>query len=301
MEKDHLFLSQLLIDWSLNDIIRDNLSVLARRKLPIEDEFNNDLKRSRKAREISIWIVFASRIIIDVHNLLGKDVERGYDAFRSGTQAALQVLDLQVKGNELVPGGNGESWHSRDADLPARFYNFLNFSVLRSPLPSLKALYLQQLSGRPTVIHELPQDVREQALKEMLATGFSFHNDDVLSEHSVTLEKIDLKPKKPDKDSNFLYANDPLYGGTLEFNLAFVMEKAGITLADHHLTIFAMAQLYNICRQTKINQGEWPELDRIIELHIGQLFSGQLPTRPSECHTRLSIRMGRTANVSARN
>lgn len=67
------------------------------------------------------------------------------------------------------------------------------------------------------------------------------------------------------------------------------------------MQIFAMAHLYKICRQTKINQGEWPELDRIIELHIGQLFSGQLPTRPSECHTRLPIRIGATANVSARN
>lgn len=109
MEKDHLFLSQLLIDWSLNDTIRDNLSVLARRKLTVEDEFKNELERLRKAREISIWTVFASRIIIDVHDLLGKDVERGYDDFRSGTQAALKVLDLQVKGNELVSGGNGES------------------------------------------------------------------------------------------------------------------------------------------------------------------------------------------------
>lgn len=165
----------------------------------------------------------------------------------------------------------------------------------------MKALYLQQLSGRPTVIHELPQDVREQALKEMLATGFGFHDDDVLSEHSVTSEMMDLKPIKPDKDSNFLYANNPLYGGTLKFNLAFDMEKAGITLANHHLMIFAMAYLYNISRQRKIYQGEWPEQDRIIELHIGQLFSGQLPTRPSECHTRLSIRMGPTANASARN
>ena len=78
------------------------------------------------------------------------------------------------------------------------------------------------------------------------------------------------------------------------------MEKAGINLANHHLSIFAMAHLYNICRQTKTIQGEWPELDRIIQLHIGQLFAGQLPTRPSECHTRLSMRMGITANASAR-
>ena len=101
------------------------------------------------------------------------------------------MLDLQVKDNELVPGGNGECWHARDADLPARIYNFLKFWVVSAPLPSLKASYLQQRSCQPTVIDELPQDVREQALKKMLATGFGFHNDDVLPEHSVTLENME--------------------------------------------------------------------------------------------------------------
>ena len=79
------------------------------------------------------------------------------------------------------------------------------------------------------------------------------------------------------------------------------MEKADITFANHQLTIFAMAHLYNLLQQTKVIQGKWPELDRIIQLHIGQLFAGQLPTRPSECHTRLSMRMGTTANAFARN
>lgn len=112
---------------------------------------------------------------------------------------------------------------------------------------------------------------------------------------------MDLKPIKPAKDSNFPYAKNPVYGGTLIFNLALDMEKARITLASHYLTIFAMAHLYNFLQQTKVIQSKWSELDGIIHLHIGQLFAGQLPTRPSECHTRLSIRMSTTANSFARN
>ena len=149
--------------------------------------------------------------------------------------------DFQVKGNRVALGRNGEYWHAKDADLPASIYNFLNFWVFRAPLPSLKALGLQQLYGQL------------------------------------------------------------LYGGTLKFSLALDMEMAGITLADHHSTIFAMAHLYNICRQTETIHGECPEPDRIIQLHIGQLFAGQLTTRPFECHTRLSIRMGSTANAFVRN
>ena len=85
------------------------------------------------------------------------------------------------------------------------------------------------------------------------------------------------------------------------FNLILDTEKAGIAFANHHLTIYAMAHLYNILQQTRTAQGRWLELDRIIQLYIGQLFAGQLPTKPSECHTRLSIRMGTTAGAFAPN
>ena len=292
-------MSQILIDSSLNDVIRDDLAGHTQQKPPVEDEFSNSLERLRKEGEISVWIVFASRIILDIQDLLGTDVENVYEELRSVTQNALKVLDFHVEGDELVPGGNGECWHVKDADLPLNIHNSLKYWVVQAPLPSVKAMCDQQGVGQHTRIDDLPQETREQVLKEARARGI--HNDNVLPEHNATAEKMDLKPIKPAKDPNFLYAKNPLYGGTLMFNLALDMEKAGITFANHHLTIFAMAHLYNILQQTKVIPGKWPELDRIIQLHIGQLFAGQLPTKPSECHTRLSIRMGTTANAFARN
>ena len=297
-EKEDLLLSQLLIDSSLYDMIRDGLSDRTGQRPPIQDEFNSGLEHLRKAGEISVWIVFASRIILDIQDILGSDVGRGYDSLRSAAQDALTVLDFHVEGKELAPGGNGECWHVKDADLPLRVHNSLKYWVVEAPLPSVKALCDQQGVGHFGDIEDLPPEAREQVLQDMRARGI--HNDDVLPEHNATAEKMDLKSIKPAKDPNFLYANNPLYGGTLMFNLALDMEQAGITFANHHLTIFAMAHLYNVLQQTKVIQGKWPELDKIIQLHIGQLFAGQLPTRPSECHTRLSIRMGTTANAFAR-
>ena len=298
-EKEDLLLSQILIDSSLNDIIREGSAERTGQKPPVEDEFSNALECLRKAREISVWIVFASRIVLDIQDILGRDVERGYNDLRSTTQDALKVLDFHVEGDELVPGGNGECWHVKDADLPLKIHNSLKYWVVQAPLPSVKALCDQKELGQDGDIDDLPPETRERVMSEMRARGL--HNDDVLPEHKATAEKLDLKPIKPAKDPNFLYAQNPLYGGTLMFNLALDMEKAGITFANHHLTIFAMAHLYNLLQQTKVIKGNWPELDRIIQLHIGQLFAGQLPTRPSECHTRLSIRMGTTANAFARN
>lgn len=298
-EKEDLLLSQILIDSSLNDVIRDELAEQVGQKPPVEDEFSNGLESLRKAGEISVWVVFASRMVLDIQDILGKDVERGYDNLRSSTQDALKVLDFHVEGNELVPGGNGECWHFKDADLPLNIHNSLKYWVVQAPLPSFKAFFDEQGHGQDGGIDDLPPEAREQVLNQLRARGI--HNDNVLPEHNATAEKMDLKAIKPAKDPKFLYAKNPLYGGTLMFNLALNMEKAGIAFANHHLTIFAMAHLYNVLQQMKLIECKWPELDRIIQLHIGQLFTGQLPTRPSECHTRLSIRIGTTASAFARN
>lgn len=298
-EKEDLLLSQILIDSSLSDIIRDNVPDRTGQKPPVEDEFSNGLECLRKAGEISVWIVFASRVILDIQDILGRDVEHSYIDLRNSTQEALGVLDFHIEGDELVPGGSGECWHVKDADLPLKIHNSLKYWVVQAPLPSVKAMCDREGVGSNVGIEDLPPEVREQVSREMRARGL--HNDDVLPEHMATAEKMDLKPIKPAKEPDFLYAHNPLYGGTLMFNLVFDMEMAGITFANHHLTIFAMAHLYNILQQTKVIQGKWPDLDRIIQLHIGQLFAGQLPTKPSECHTRLSIRMGTTASAFARN
>lgn len=298
-EKEDLLLSQILIDSSLSDVVRGDLAKRTGSKPPIEDEFSNGLELLRKVGEISVWIVFASRIVLDIHDILDRDVGDGYDRLRSAAQDTLMVLDFHIEGDELVPGEDGECWHIKDSDLPLSIHNHLQFWVVTAPLPSLKALCDLQGVGQIHDIEDLPPETKEQVLKEIRARGL--HNDDVLPEHRATAEKMDLKPIKPAKDPNFLYANNPLYSGTLMFSLALDVEKAGITFANHHLTIFAMSHLYNVLQQTKAIQGKWTELDKIIQLHVGQLFAGQLPTRPSECHTRLSIRMGTTASAFARN
>ena len=139
-EKEDLFLSQILIDLSLNDVIREGLGDRTGQKSPVEDEFSNGLECLRNAREISAWIVFASRIILDVQEILGRDVEGGYNDIRSATQDALKVLGFHVEGDKLVPGGNGECWHVKDADLLLKMHNSLKYWVVQAPLPSVKAL-----------------------------------------------------------------------------------------------------------------------------------------------------------------
>lgn len=130
-EEEDLLLSQFLIDSSLNGMIRDPANQPGQ-KPPVEDEFNHGLERFREAGENLVWIVFASKIIIDVQDILGNDVGRGYDDLRTTAHDTSNVLDFHVEGIELMPGGNGECWHSKDADLPLNIHNSLQYWVVQA-------------------------------------------------------------------------------------------------------------------------------------------------------------------------
>ena len=283
------------MDSSLNDIVRPGIKEEMKREAPPEDQFSDGLTKLRKDGEVSVWIVFASRVVLDINEVLSEDAECGYKELRKVGADALKVLDFHSEGDELVPGGN-LCWHVKDADIAQSIYNIAYFWLQGAPIPSVKALIMAQRPSNELVdFHELPTEVQAQLRVQ------GIHNDNVLPEHEANARKMDLKSLKPAKDHSFIYNKNPLYCGTLAFNIAIDMGIAGIKLANHQLTIFATAHLYNALQQTNIIQGKWPEMDRIIEVHIGQLFAGALPKKPSECHTRLSVRLGASASEFARN
>lgn len=295
-EQEHLLLSQILIDSSLTDLLVPMLKEQRGREAPPEDEFSVGLLKLRQEGEVSAWIVFASKVILDIHEILGADVKRGYQELSQAGAAATKILDFRPKGTELLPGG-GLCWQSKDVDVAQDVYDFADFWIKEAPIPSFKAMFAadQKPRSEPQSLHELPQEVQDH----LRARGI--HNDDVLPEHQANADKLELSLIKPAEDPAFIYNSNPLYCGSLAFNIAIDMEIAGIRLANHHLTIFAVAHLYNALQQANVVRGKWPELDKIIQLHIGQLFAGKLPTKPSECHTRLSVRMGASASDFARN
>ena len=295
-EQEHLLLSQILIDSSLTDLVVPLLIKQRGRKAPPEDEFSEGLLKLRMEGEFSAWIVFASKVILDIYDILGADAKRGYSELSHAGAAAMEILDFHPQGNELMPGG-GLCWRTKDVDIAQDIYDFADFWIKEGPLPLFKARYAadHKAESEPQDLEELPQKVQDH----LRARGI--HNDDVLPEHKANAEKMDISFIKPAEDPAFIYNSNPLYCGSLAFNIAIGMEIAGIRLANHHLTIFAVAHLYNALQQADVVRGKWPELDKIIQLHIGQLFAGKLPTKLSECHTRLSVRMGASASDFARN
>ncbi|MCJ1453627.1 hypothetical protein MMC28_003974 [Mycoblastus sanguinarius] len=287
------------MDSSLSDTIRPGMVEWRKQDPPAEDEFSDGLQKLRKEGELSVWIVFASKVMLDIGDILGEDVGRGYKELRNEAVNTSKVLDFHDEGGiELVPGGAGECWHLKDSDLPMKVYETVEHWILKAPVPGCKVMFDPKELDLPS-IEELEPEARAHIEREMRARGI--HNDDVLPEHMATAKRLNLKPIKPSTDPDFIFTHNPLLCGTMMFNVALDMEKAGIALANHQLTIFAIAHLYNALQQANIIQGRWPELDKIIHMHIGQLFAGQLPTKPKDCRSQLSVRLGTSANAFARN
>jgi hypothetical protein len=73
------------------------------------------------------------------------------------------------------------------------------------------------------------------------------------------------------------------------------------TLANSLRAILGIAHLYNAVHQTVALTTRWDDLDKVIELHMRQLFAGEFPKSPKEMYTRFMTRTGTSASTFARN
>lgn len=283
-EDEDVRLTRMLMDMSSHDILQ---KVFKDRKEPVQDELSTALHRLRNG-EVSVWIVFAARVCLDIQSILGKKVGKPYETLKTAANAASTVLDLRVEGDELVPGGSGERWLVKDAEHMMNLHAMLTFWIINNPFPFLKEKVLEDHDPDQWV--KVPEEM-EGIMKEVE----EMNNGNVLPEHRETAKKLNIRPIEPNPELTYIFTRSPVYCGALAFNVAADMEKAGVALANHHLTIFTMSHLYNALQQTGLLKGRWPEMDSIIKLHVKALFAGDLPTNPKECHCRFSHQLGLSA------
>lgn len=283
-EEEDVRLTQMLMDMSSNDIFQ---KVFKDRKEPVQDELSTGLHKLRNG-EVSVWIVFAARVCLDIQAILGKKVGKPYETLKAAANAASTVLDMRVEGNELVPGGSGERWLAKDAEHMMNLHAMLTFWIINNPFPPLKEKILED--------HDPDQWVKvPEEMKGIMKEVEEMNNRNVLPKHRETAKKLNIRPIEPNPELAYIFTRNPVYCGALAFNVAVDMEEAGVALANHHLTIFTMSHLYNALQQTGLLKGRWPEMDSIIKLHVKALFAGDLPTNPKECHCRFSLQLGLSA------
>jgi hypothetical protein len=107
-----------------------------------------------------------------------------------------------------------------------------------------------------------------------------------------TIKEFDFQHIEPSSIPSFIYAANPIFCGMRIFELALDMEHAGLALENHHQSIFVVAHLYNAMLQTGLLKIRWPEMDHIIQLHIGTFFAGELPKTERDFSSRFALQLG---------
>lgn len=177
---------------------------------------------------------------------------------------------------------------------------------LEPAFPSFRQYMLAQNPQPPDDVRPSQEELErmgDRLLQVTISPSLRERNDadhEISSAQSKQYEenykRLSPKPIWPNKDPNFATNRNPLYCGTILLNLAALTEEAGVALANHHLSIFATVHLYNALRQMGLTQIRWPEMDKIIENHIGPIFAVSIPTTPEDMQSRMFYRLGSVSN-----
>ncbi|KAK3705021.1 hypothetical protein LTR37_013538 [Vermiconidia calcicola] len=275
-EEEDKLLSQLLIDIALVDEARGHLGELSKDDHRIRDAFAVDDVLSTHMRKlwtmenITVTSVFAARLWLDIVDLhQGKP---DATSILSGEAAQVQdSFEFHIDSTGALDTGGGVRWLKKDDSLPMEVYTIMQ-QIERPSFHLFKQMMLDQNSNTESEsmdIHDpkTPPEIREA--------------------------RLDIKMIRPHENLNFASEYNPFFSGTKALELALKVEDAGVALANHHLSIFATAHLYNALRQHQVINFQWPVMDRIMELHVGPMFAGELPVTPQAMCTHLEVRIGR--------
>lgn len=364
-EEEDALLSQLMMDLDLfdfyNKTVKDN--GLGQYAPPAEDALSLGLRKLRTEGIISVSLVFASRIFLDLQDILGSKIalgRRDLDRTGNGIQKIMEATGCF--------SGSGEAylWLPKDAifmkQIPeinfrwiAKLEGKTRFAMMKDTFMKTQGVLepdwgkmgapepLNVVSEgpvnqpKPTAIDSSPGQAYSQLdsnkVKEVNLRGVQFPESPKLTnmstihmrvpngairpdgsidpvwkeklmaharaelkiddepcdpEHGENARKLNLRLIKPHEDMDFIFTHNPVYCGMMALRLITITEQAGIAHCCYHTVTTLVAYLYAECRRSKLLDAKWPAMEQMIELHLGDMFSGSLPQSATECYIRFT-------------
>lgn len=300
-EEEDKLLSQLLLDITMIDDFKRQMKQIGKKghteltmygAPPVDDILSNYMRELWKAGEVSATSVFAARLWLDII-----DVNQG----APNTTAILtcegetvqSAFGFHVDDQGVLDTAEGVRWLAKDNHLLLGIHAIQQ----RIQTPTLHEYKRMMLDANPEQKSfsledpETPAEIKEELRKRMEAEGRDTSPPE--PEHVENAKRMNIRMIRPNEDMNFAINYNPFLSGTIALDLMLKVEEAGIALANHHLSIFATAHLYNALRQHQLTDVHWPAMERIIDLHMVPLFAGELPRTPQAMYSRLELRIGR--------
>ena len=294
--QDETTLCQMLLSIAVYHVwipkLHQNLGFEVPHSLPIEDPISHGLRLIKAPNGVSLCFVFACRVFFDIQDILGDEVTDSYEKMVATAKFALSEVDYVVLNGVLGPRERQERWSEEDTRTVFRLWHTADLHVVHNPMMRFKE-ELRKFDARRVDPQDMTADNYEVAEKIMQSThSKSFKFTDKEPEHWEAMKKLDVQPINLAEDSFYLFQKNPLYCGTMCFQMVMDLEASGIGLANWQESIFPAAHLYNAGKQPGLLKGIWKELDTAIELYKQNLFADQLPTTPREIYSRMLLRSG---------
>jgi hypothetical protein len=242
------------------------------RVAPIEDSITRALKLALVTGSIGVTAVFAARIMLDIHKIVGNGGIQLEEKLRH--QAAIACSNLQVVWTtEHGPVAEVASMAEPCCNADHRYRQSLLAWILQNIL-------YPKMAGIKSELMSLTH------LNSMLKTQL--------------LNIKDPRCIQLAEDPGFYYKNNPLWLGLESFRFEIHRMDYGMHRVNCSASTASAAHIYNAVRQASFLDLKWETLDHFIALHIGDLFRGSLPTKKDEIENRFLIFLGASAKAFAK-
>jgi hypothetical protein len=284
-EEDRL-LSQLLLDLQLLDYNTKLPALYPDTRfsafgLALEDVFITALRPVWTEDYVTVTSVATAQIMLDIHASCKAELPLFYEEFSRTYDFTVKFLGHEPDPN-CQPNERKLTWNSSDADRITQNRPFIE----RIGYPSLPR----------TKDHMLKFSRRPQVSRKWTTTSDGTPAHDLqgcLSSETERQPGMAIAHMiQPAAEEDFALSHNPLYSGSAILMLLMECSTAGLDLANHHLSIFAVAHLYNAVRQLKLLEQPWPIMDRIIELHKRAIFADVVPSTLEYIKARMKYRVG---------
>ncbi|KAI1144327.1 hypothetical protein F5Y05DRAFT_418364 [Hypoxylon sp. FL0543] len=285
LQRDDELLSQLLLHLQLPDKVKgerkdsSEIGDMSMLDPPVRDIFSRNLQPVWTDGKVSLTAVFTAQILLDILGICS-DLPNFPRQLAVANAYAWNSFDFKATPEgKLITGDL--SWPTSAMDTLLGIYKMTK----QIKAPAFAAMKTSMLETSQTHrLHtwdNLPLERRTQPDACECPSP----------EMQTAVERMSQDLIKPEPAIDFAVTHNPLYSGTAMLKLVLEHQEAGLALANHHLSIFVVAHLYNALRQLKMVEQEWPLMEHIIKLHKRALFADVIPTTTDEIADRFSYRI----------
>jgi hypothetical protein len=252
-------------------------------------EFNNIML----CGNISFCMVFQARVLLDLHMVIGSSIKDAYQKLRQQAANAYDALSIRWE---------SKSVNDRRTLLVREICNHSDNQKLLREWGSHKILF--EVNMISLFISEVIGTNNWVQNKATIVALDSYNPREPQSAHPDLPRKcicykaqVIFMPRYP----AFIQNQNPVYCGLESLRCAINVERASVLYDNATYSFACVAHLYNVAKQLGLLKGHLDGLERVMNVHVGTLFNGELPSTGLQMSRRFLIRMKFPATTFARN